>query len=165
MAGREHHYAVRVEWTGNTGTGTSAFNAYTHDHDITADGKPGIPGSSDPALNGDAARWNPEDLLVASLSACHKLWYLFLCAEAGVVVTAYVDRAEGWMVGSLDRGGHFTRVVLRPEVTLAAGSNAETAARLHDEAHARCFIANSVNFPVETEASIRVEPARAGAAA
>jgi organic hydroperoxide reductase OsmC/OhrA len=161
MAGNEHHYAVEIEWTGNTGSGTSAFGAYTHDYDIRAAGKPVILGSSDPAFNGDGSRWNPEDLMVVSLSTCHKLWYLALCAGAGVVVTAYVDRAEGWMTGSIENGGHFTRVLLRPEVTLAPGSDAAMAKRLHEKAHARCFIANSVNFPVEHEATITFADAAA----
>jgi len=152
----EHRYAATVEWTGNTGTGTSAYRAYERRHDILVDGKPVIAGSSDPAFRGDASRHNPEDLLVASLSACHMLWYLHLCASAGIVVIGYVDRAEGVMAESADGGGRFTRVVLLPEVTLAAGSDAARAEALHGEAHARCFIANSVNFPVEHEATTRV---------
>jgi len=156
MSAKEHRYAVAVEWTGNTGAGTAGYRAYERSHEIsTPDApKPSIPGSSDPAFRGDRARWNPEELLVASLSACHKLWYLHLCSTAGVVVTDYVDRAEGWMVEE-DGGGRFRRVVLRPTVTIAAGSDAERARELHHEAHRLCYIANSVNFPVEHEPEIR----------
>jgi len=152
-----HRYTVKVEWTGNTGTGTSGYKAYERRHEISVEGsaKPVIPGSSDPNFRGDPARWNPEELLVASLSACHKLWYLHLCAMAGVVVTGYVDRAEGEMEETADGGGHFRRVVLRPEVTLAAGTDLDRARALHREAHAKCFIANSVNFPVEHEPVVR----------
>ena len=114
-----------------------------------ADGKPAIAGSSDPSFRGDPSCYNPEELLVASLSACHMLWYLGLCANGGVVVTRYVDRAEGMMMEGADGSGRFTRVVLRPDVTLAAGSDVARAEALHHEAHAKCFIANSVNFPVE----------------
>ncbi|OYQ33339.1 peroxiredoxin [Niveispirillum lacus] len=151
MPGKEHHYAVTVTWTGNHGEGTSAYRAYSRDHLISAPGKPAIPGSADPSFRGDPARWNPEDLLVASLSACHKLWYLGLCAAAGIVVTDYEDRAEGWMVEAAGGEGQFTRVLLRPRVTLAPGSDRGTAAHLHHKAHTMCFIARSVNFPVEAE--------------
>ena len=157
MTGREHRYAVTVEWTGNTGTGTASYRAYERRHEITAPDtpKPGIPGTSDPAFRGDRARWNPEELLVASLSACHQLWYLHLCADAGVIVTAYIDRAEGTMVEDADGSGRFTRVVLRPLVTVAPGTDVERARALHDRAHAMCYIARSVDFPVEHEPEIR----------
>lgn len=148
---RRHVYRTRVEWTGDRGTGTSGYREYDRSHEITAGPlKPPIPGSSDPSFRGDPARWNPEELLVASISACHKLWYLHLCAEAGIVVTAYVDEAEGVMVEGADGGGRFERVTLRPRVTLTAGDPAKARA-LHHEAHAKCFIANSLNFPVLCE--------------
>jgi Predicted redox protein, regulator of disulfide bond formation len=159
MARKEHRYQVTVEWTGNTGAGTAGYRAYERRHEIRAPGspKPGIPGSSDPAFRGDAARWNPEELLVASLSTCHQLWYLHLCADAGVVVTAYVDRAEGTMVEEANGAGQFSRVVLRPAVTLAPGADVARARALHHEAHAMCFIAQSMNFPVEHEPEIHTE--------
>ncbi|MGH6952755.1 MAG: OsmC family protein [Alphaproteobacteria bacterium] len=150
---REHRYAVSLEWTGNLGQGTAGYRAYARSLALKAAGKPTIEGSSDPAFRGDPSRWNPEDLLVASLSACHMLWYLDLCAEAGIVVTAYRDDATGVM--EEDRvGGRFTGVVLRPRVTVAAGADLALAERLHGEAHAKCFIARSVNFPVSHEPEI-----------
>lgn len=152
-----HHYKVVVEWSGNTGTGTSSYKGYERRHEISAGTqKPPIPGSSDPGFRGDPARWNPEELFVASLSACHKLWYLHLCATSGVVVASYVDRAEGEMEETADGGGHFRRVILRPEVTITAASDMAKARELHHEAHAKCFIANSVNFPVDHEPEIRM---------
>jgi organic hydroperoxide reductase OsmC/OhrA len=154
--GKEHKYAVTVTWTGNTGTGTSGYRDYQRAHAIAAEGKPAIAASSDPVFHGDRTRWNPEELLVAALSSCHQLAYLHLCADAGIVVTAYVDHAEGWMAQTPDGGGHFTRVLLHPQVTVAAGSDVAKAKELHHQAHALCFIANSVNFPVENEAEIVV---------
>jgi organic hydroperoxide reductase OsmC/OhrA len=148
----EHHYKVKVEWTGNRGSGTSGYRDYDRDHTISTAGKPAIPGSSDPAFRGDAARWNPEDLLVASASACHKLWYLHLCAEAGIAVTAYVDEAEGMMKDDAS-GGRFERIVLRPRVTITSGDS-QLALQLHHQAHEQCYIANSVNFPILCEPSI-----------
>jgi organic hydroperoxide reductase OsmC/OhrA len=154
---RAHRYVVTVTWTGNTGTGTASYKSYERQHEISAGAqKPAIPGSSDPVFRGDQARWNPEELLVASLSACHQLWYLHLCAEAGIVVVAYVDHAEGVMQETPDGSGQFDRVTLRPHVTVAPGSDAAKARELHGAAHAKCFIARSVNFPVEHEPEIVV---------
>ena len=149
MSGRIHRYETQLSWTGNRGSGTSSYGAYGRDHEIIAPGKPVLLGSSDPAFRGDSARWNPEEMLLASLSACHQLWYLHIAASAGIVVLAYTDTAEGEMQETADGGGHFTRVLLRPRVTLAAGSDAARAESLHREAHAKCFIARSVRFPVE----------------
>lgn len=153
---REHRYRVEVEWTGNRGSGTADYRAYGRDHRIAAPGKPEIAGSSDPAFRGDPERWNPEELLVASISACHKLWYLHLCAEAGIIVTAYCDAAEGRMAEDAGGSGRFTRATLRPEVRIRAG-DAQLAADLHKRAHAMCFIANSLNFSVECEPTILQE--------
>ena len=146
-----HTYAVTTTWTGNRGTGTSSYRAYDRAHDIAVPGKPVLPASSDPAFHGDAVRHNPEDLLVASLSSCHMLWYLHLCAADGLVVLDYRDTAEGVMVERADGGGAFREVVLRPEVTFAPGADPDRARALHADAHAKCFIANSVNFPVRHE--------------
>jgi organic hydroperoxide reductase OsmC/OhrA len=154
---RQHRYEATVVWTGNQGAGTASYRGYARTHEISAPGKPAIPGSSDAAFRGDAARYNPEDLLVASLSACHMLWYLHLCADAGVVVTSYEDRAEGTMAETEEGAGRFTAVVLRPRVTLKAGADLALAASLHERAHALCFIANSVNFPVRHEPAMRHE--------
>ena len=152
---KQHHYAVEVRWTGNLGEGTSSYKSYARTHDILSGQKPTISGSSDPAFRGDADRWNPEDLMVAAVSACHELWYLHLCAVAGVTVVAYVDRAEGTMIEDAARGGYFSGVTLRPEVTVTADSDTEKAAALHHDAHEKCYIANSVNFPIACEPSIR----------
>ena len=151
MAERTHHYRIQLEWNGNRGTGTSGYRDYGREHRIRAlGGKPDIAGSSDPAFRGNADRWNPEDLLVASASACHQLWYLHLCADAGIAVLAYEDDAVGTMVDGPQRGC-FTRIVLHPRVTIRASDDRELATRLHHDAHARCYVANSVNFPIDCE--------------
>ena len=152
---KHHHYESTVRWTGNKGTGTSAYRAYSRDHEIVSSGKPAILASSDPAFNGDATRYNPEVLLVAALSTCHMLWYLHLCAVNKVVVLDYEDRASGTMEETEDGGGRFVEVTLRPEITVTAESGLETAKRLHHDAHEKCFVANSVNFPVGCEPVIR----------
>lgn len=154
MAEHDHHYAVKVTWAGNRGTGTSGYREYDRDHMISAQGKPDIAGSSDPAFRGDSKRWNPEELLLASISACHKLWYLHFCAVSGVVVSDYVDEPQATMVLKKDGAGHFTEAVLKPVVTLAKG-DPQTARELHGDAHEKCFIAASVNFPIRVEPTIK----------
>jgi len=148
-----HRYRVDVEWTGNRGTGTDGYRNYSRNHVIRIPGKPDLAGSSDPAFRGDATRHNPEDMLVAALSACHMLSYLHMATVAGVVVVAYDDSAEGTMATEGD-GGHFTEVVLRPVVTIRADSDPGKALAAHEAAHHACFIANSVNFPVRCEPRI-----------
>ncbi|HEY9133110.1 MAG TPA: OsmC family protein [Dyella sp.] len=156
MSAEQHRYTVDVRWTGNRGEGTRSYGAYGRDHEVRAEGKPAIHGSSDPVFRGDASRYNPEDLLVASVASCHMLWYLHLAADAGVIVTAYEDRPEGTL--SLNRGqGSFTEIVLHPQVTVTAQSDAGKAAALHADAHRACFIANSLNFPVRCEPRIVTE--------
>jgi organic hydroperoxide reductase OsmC/OhrA len=152
--GRRHTYTTTITWTGNAGTGTSGYRNYQRSHDISAAEKETIGGSSDPAFRGDPKRWSPEELLVASLSACHQLWYLHLCADAGVVVESYRDEAQGVMEESPDGGGCFVEVILRPRARIASGSDPVKAHALHEQAHTKCFIAGSVNFPVRCEPSI-----------
>jgi organic hydroperoxide reductase OsmC/OhrA len=160
-------YQVTVRWTGNRGEGTADYAAYDRTHEIAAPRRPPIGGSADPSFRGDPTRYNPEDLLVAALSACHMLSYLHLCAISGIVVTAYVDDAVGTMTHGED-GGRFTEVVLRPTVTVRSGaargsadaddaSLRDRARALHERAHHQCFIANSVNFPVHCEPRISAD--------
>jgi organic hydroperoxide reductase OsmC/OhrA len=151
-----HSYDVTITWTGNEGTGTSGYRDYSRAHDVTADGRAPITGSSDPAFRGDGNRWNPEQMLTATLSQCHMLSYLHVCADAGVVVTGYADHARGTMIQTADGGGHFTEVVLRPHVIVASSDMVDAATRLHESAHAKCFIASSVRFPVRHEPTVTV---------
>ncbi|WP_416903065.1 OsmC family protein [Micromonospora echinospora] len=155
---RLHEYETVVSWTGDRGTGTSGYRDYGRDHEVTADGPAAIAGSADPAFRGDPGRWNPEQLLVAALAQCHMLSYLALCARQGVVVTGYVDRARGTMAQQGD-GGHFTSVVLRPVVRVATTGMRTRALALHEQAHAVCFIANSVSFPVSHEPTVVADDA------
>jgi organic hydroperoxide reductase OsmC/OhrA len=156
---KTHTYKVDVTWTGNNGQGTADYKSYERAHEIIAAGKHVIEGSSDTVFRGDKSRYNPEELLVAALSACHLLSYLHLCAVAGVIVTEYVDKADGVMVEADSGGGHFTEVTLKPAVTITKDSDAALAKELHGRAHHLCFIANSVNFPVRTEPTIIIEEA------
>jgi organic hydroperoxide reductase OsmC/OhrA len=149
VAARLHHYKIQTTWTGNTGQGTADYRAYKRDHDIFVAGKSApIPGSSDAAFRGDPTRYNPDELFVSTLSTCHMLWLLHLCADAGITVTAYTDQACGVMVEDPDGSGHFTEVTLHPVMTITDSARIHEAVALHAKAHEMCFIANSVNFPV-----------------
>ncbi len=151
----QHHYTANIQWTGNTGEGTTHYRSYSRNHTIQCDGKSIIEASSDPAFLGNPAMYNPEDLLLASLSSCHMLWYLHLCADNGVVVTAYNDNAIGTMEEN-ENGGRFTEVVLFPKVKVANAAMIEKAIGLHSQAHKKCFIANSCNFPVKHQPEVYV---------
>jgi len=151
---KQHTYQVHVKWTGNEGEGTKGYKNYRRDLTIESPGKPIIPGSSDPAFRGDPSRYNPEDLLVASLSSCHMLWYLHLCAVNHVTVVDYHDHASGVMQEHDDGSGEFVSVTLKPSIRILPGDDREKALVLHAEAHRLCFIARSVNFPVEVTPEI-----------
>lgn len=146
---REHHYKATIHWTGNKGTGTDNYRNYERSHTIEIENKSPIEGSSDPAFRGDKTKHNPEELFLSSLSSCHMLWYLHFCAEDGIIVTDYTDEATGIMTETPDGSGHFASVTLHPTVTVAEESMIERAKELHHKANQFCFIANSVNFPVQ----------------
>lgn len=152
-----HQYSIHTSWTGNNGEGTKGYRSYSRNHEINVIGKPVIAASSDPAFLGDNTKYNPEEMLVASLSSCHMLWYLHLCSDAGVVVTSYEDHATGTMEETPNGSGRFTEVTLHPLVKVKDASMVEAAGNLHHQAHTMCFIANSVNFEVACKSEIRVE--------
>lgn len=156
MSADQHLYRLSLEWTGNLGQGTSTYEGYSREHVVRIAGKPDLRGTADPLFRGDAALHNPEDLLLAALSQCHLLTYLALCARARINVVSYRDAAEGTLILTKDGGGHFTDVVLRPEVVVAEAHMLAKAEHFHGEVHKYCFIARSVNFPVRCEAVVRV---------
>jgi organic hydroperoxide reductase OsmC/OhrA len=154
---KTHHYNLRIEWTGNLGTGTNSYRAYSRNHEIQATGKPHITGSADPAFRGDTNRYNPEELLLASLSSCHMLWFLHLCSVSNIIVTAYQDDPRATMIETPDGAGRFSEVCLQPLISLERPVEKAKLDALHEKAHRMCFIANSVNFPVRCEARLLVE--------
>ena len=151
---KQHTYTCELQWTGNDGQGTKNYSSYRRDHVIRCAGKPEIRASSDPSFRGDKTRYNPEELLVCSLSSCHMLWYLHLCAVNKITVIEYRDSAEGVMRENPDGSGEFVSVTLRPHVLIAEQGKEQTADELHHKAHSLCFISRSVNFAVEVKPSI-----------
>jgi organic hydroperoxide reductase OsmC/OhrA len=157
LVGREHDYTCRIEWTGNRGQGTRSYRGYDRTWQVATPGKPVIACSNDPLLGGDPALPNPEDLLLASLSSCHMLWYLHLASSAGIVVTRYQDDPVG--VGEVmpDGSGRFLGATLRPTIAVAAGTDLAQAEAIHHDVHRYCFIARSVNFPIRYDPRFEVE--------
>jgi organic hydroperoxide reductase OsmC/OhrA len=153
---KTHFYKTHTEWTGNLGLGTINYRKYKRDFVISGEKKPVLQGSSDKVFHGDEMKYNPEELLISSLSSCHMLWYLHLCADEGITVVSYADDATGEMEENENGAGRFTVVKLNPVVTITDASQVERARALHKEANTFCFIANSVNFPVEHEPEILV---------
>ncbi|HVJ42325.1 MAG TPA: OsmC family protein [Dongiaceae bacterium] len=152
---KDHHYVAQLHWAGAKDGATTSYRAYSRHYQVTVEGKPLLDLSADPAFRGDPARYNPEELLLASLAGCHMLTYLALASLKGLAVTAYEDRATGTM-RQQGNGGRFTEVTLHPIVTVAAGSDLALAEHLHEDAGRDCFIAASMNFPVKHEVEIRV---------
>ncbi len=152
-----HHYQTIVEWTGNTGMGTRGYQTYKRNFDINTEGKSTIQGSADYHFRGDKNRHNPEELFLSSISSCHMLWYLHLCAEAGISVVSYEDHSEGIMLEEKNGKGHFSEVTLYPVVTVEEESMKTKAMLLHEEARNHCFIANSCNFKIRHKPVIRVQ--------
>ena len=155
---KEHRYQSNIRWTGNKGQGTLNYKDYERSHIIEIAGKPDILASSDPAFRGDPTCHNPEDMLVASLSSCHMLWYLHLCSINGVVVTGYTDQAIGVMEEKPNGSGAFKTVTLNPIVVVAKEQMIDKAIALHKEANEKCFISNSCNFPVKHNPKCTVNP-------
>lgn len=151
---KSHRYRSHLVWDGNTGDGTTSYAAYSRTYRVRIEGKQELQGSANPMFRGDGALHDPEDLFLASISACHMLSYLALCAMQGVTVTAYEDRAEGTL--EVDRGGgRFTEVTLHPSVTISSG-DLTLAQSLHEKAHEQCFIANSCSVPIRHDAVVVV---------
>ncbi|MDQ2753522.1 MAG: OsmC family protein [Bacteroidota bacterium] len=150
---KNHHYHLTITWTGNLGEGTKSYTTYERNHTIEVSGKPIIPGTSEVSYKGNQTRYNPEELLVASLSSCHMLWYLHFCAVNGVVVIHYIDKATGTMQTEADGNGRFTEVILQPQITIAGHVDESLLQQLQKKANEYCFIANSCNFPVKHQPS------------
>ncbi len=152
-----HQYQSNLTWTGNKGSGTMDYRSYDRSFSIAIPDKPELLGSSDSAFLGDKTKHNPEDLLISSISSCHMLWFLHLCAEAGITVLDYRDAATGTMAENTDGSGRFTEVVLHPVVLISDESQVEQANKLHEQANKMCFIANSCNFPIRHQPSCSAE--------
>ena len=154
MTHLDHGFTARLVWEGNTGQGTADYAGYGRGFRIEVAGKPEFGGSAAPMFRGEADRHNPEDLFLASLAACHMLFYLALCARHGLRVLAYQDDVRGLLRLRPEGGGRFETIDLCPCVELAPGGDEALALQLHEVAHEQCFIANSCSVAVRHTATI-----------
>ncbi|REC55529.1 OsmC family peroxiredoxin [Chryseobacterium piscium] len=151
---KQHQYKSKIKWTGNTSESTQNYRSYERSYTISVDGKAEIKGSSDPAFLGNPELHNPEDLLLASVSSCHLLWYLHFCSVNKILVLEYIDFVEGTMIESENGSGKFTEIILKPKILVAEKEMIEKAIELHHKANEYCFIANSLNFEVKHQPEI-----------
>ena len=152
---KTHLYQTKINWEGET----KHYSSYSRNHVLEIAGKEqALELSSDPAFRGDARHYNPEELLLASISSCHMLWFLHLCTLEKVVVLKYIDQAEGEMEEQEDGSGRFTSVKLHPKDWVSHESMVEKVETIHAKAHKMCFIANSCNFPISHLAETYLNP-------
>lgn len=156
---RQHKYNLTTIWTGNKGPGTNDYRSYDRSHTIRIEGKQDIQCSADSAFRGDRTKHNPEELFLASVSTCHMLWYLHLCADNGIVVVDYSDNASGTMQETENGSGHFTEITLHPIVTVTDKNMVDKANELHKKANEFCFIANSCNFIIHHRPTCKAQNA------
>lgn len=149
-------FEAKVVWTGNLGQGNKTYKGYERTWEVRTQGKPVIVCSNDPLLGGDPGLHNPEDMLIAALSACHMLWYLHLAHQAGVVVLGYEDAPLGRGESTPTGAGRFVGATLRPRITVPEGTDLARADAVHHEISEVCFIARSVSFPVSYEARYEI---------
>ena len=143
-------FRCKLVWTGANSGKPFTYDTYSREHRIDIDGKVSVSASSAPAFIGDPKLHNPEDFLMSAVTSCHFLTYIALCAKSRIQVLAYEDNPEGF-IEKVEGVFRFTRVTLRPKVTVAPNADIERAKALHERAHHHCIIANSINFPVTNE--------------
>lgn len=149
-----HEFTARLDWTGASEGPTTTYQSYSRDYSVRLPSGPVLHGTASVAFRGVDSRFNPEDMLIASLAACHMLSYLALCARKKIICTAYSDTPYGRME-QMNGRIRFTEVLLKPVVTISRDSDMDRAIALHHTAHEECFIANSVNFPVLNDPTVR----------
>ncbi len=153
----DHTFEITLHYPAKAGQLTPPEADFSRNNVMRAAGKQDVPASSPPAFGGDGTRYNPEELMLMSLSECHMLTFLALAAKKRIAIVAYEDRATGELgIGEFGIAGKMSmqKVTLHPRVTVAKGTNLADAHAMHEKAHANCFMANSVNFPVTTEPAI-----------
>ena len=148
---RGHVYSARVEWSGSTGAG---YRSYPRAHTAWTPPAPeAFDLSADPHFRGDEDLSNPEQLLVLAASSCQLLSFLAVAARGGVDVLGYADDASGEMPADVVPQ-RITRIVLRPVVTVAPGTDHEVVTRMAHEAHEQCYIANSLTTEVVVQLDV-----------
>jgi organic hydroperoxide reductase OsmC/OhrA len=159
-----HRYTATVHWERRGATFTD--RRYSRGHAWRFDGGVEVPASSAPTSvrppYSVVEAVDPEEALVAAASSCHMLWFLDVAARAGWVVERYVDEAEGVMARNAAGKLAITRIVLRPAIAFAGAlPSADERQRLHEAAHAECFIASSLTSEIVVQERLATEPSGA----
>lgn len=143
----KHLFKAKASWESDSGS--SDVKKYSRNHTITIEDKPVLNVSAAKAFKGDAALYNPEDMLLSSIVSCHMMSYLYVCAQSGIQVLSYTDDALATLHVETDGSGRFIEVMLNPKVIISQEDRIEEALALHKKANQLCFIANSCNFPIQ----------------
>lgn len=145
----QHLFTSTLRW--QRATPDFTYDGYDRSHEVTSGSGVTLPSSSAPAFKGSTTRINPEEMLLAALSSCHMLTFLAICAKKRFVVDAYDDDASAVMDKNADGKMAVTKATLRPKVTFSGDTIPDAAAieKMHHQAHAGCFIANSVHTVVD----------------
>lgn len=148
-----HIYTLDLIWKGNPNQTTIKNDRI---YEVAIAGKPSFMGSADQIFHGKPELYNPEDLLLSALAACHMMSYFYVCRKAGIEILSYKDQPIGLLKVNSDGSGQFESVTLKPTITIADGPHISKASSLHQSAGKLCFIANSVNFQISYEPEIMV---------
>lgn len=146
-----HHYTHQLKWLGESGLDSIRND---RQYEIVIEGKDKIVGSADKPFFGDPTKLNPEDMLLASLSACHMMSFLYLCRKNNIKVLSYEDNPEGVLKVNIDGSGQFEKVILKPKVKIIHVDQSQEVIDLQPKAGKLCFIANSCKFKIEYAAQI-----------
>ena len=152
-----HNFETTLRWPASATQARPPVADFSRNNILGGAGKPDVPGSSPAIFGGDSTRYNPEELLLMSLAQCHMLTFLAIATKKQMTILAYEDRATGKLgLGEHGIKGRMSmqEVILHPRVTVAKGTDLADAQAIHEKAHANCFVANSVNFPVSHDALI-----------
>jgi len=122
---------------------------------VAAEGKHALLASSPPEFKGEPGRWTPEDLFVAAIDLCTMTTFAAFVQRLKIPVVGYQSEAEGTLE-FVDDGYRFTRVVLRPRITVADAAAVAPAEKAMHDAHASCLIGRSVRATVTVEPCIGV---------
>ena len=141
----QYNYTLQLDWLGNE---KGQHHRDDRLYAIQIEGKETFKGSADKPFFGNPQLYNPEDLLISSLSACHMMSYLYLCRKEGIGIISYQDNPNGILKIDENDAGRFESVELKPKIQLVTPETKQRALKLHKEASQLCFIANSVNFPI-----------------
>ena len=136
-----------LQWAGHGPGQAFSYDSFDRTTQLQFAGGAVVRASAPAEFNGDDSLLNPETLMLASLMQCHFLTFMAVASKSGATVLSYSDSGSG-RLAMKDGRMRYVEVILRPAVELADPVHMARLATFHDKAHANCFMANSVNFPV-----------------